>query len=58
MNHDDDELKARVEDNEEDLLFYLRHYKELSSRGRYMKAVLDKEIERLEEEIKRRGKQS
>lgn len=52
MNNDA-ELKAQLEECENDLLFYLRQYHELSPRGRYMKAVLDKEIKRLEEEIKR-----
>lgn len=56
MNHDDEELKARIEEEEEDLLFYLRHYNDLASRSPYMKVVLDKEIECLEEEIKRRDK--
>lgn len=52
MNNDD-ELKARIKEDENDLLFYLRQYHELSSRSRNMKAVLDKEIKRLEEQIKR-----
>lgn len=52
MNNDD-ELKARIKEDENDLLFYLRQYHELSPRSRNMKAVLDKEIKRLEEQIKR-----
>ncbi len=52
MNNDD-ELKARIKEDENDLLFYLRQYHELSYRSRNMKAVLDKEIKRLEEQIKR-----
>ena len=41
-----------MEELEEDLIFYLRKYHELSSRSRYMKAVLEKEIQRIENEIK------
>lgn len=52
MNNDA-ELKAQIKEDENDLLFYLRQYHELSPRSRYMKAVLDKEIKRLEEQIKR-----
>ena len=51
--NDDQGLKAQIEEMEKDLLFYLRKYHELASRSRYMKAVVEKEIERLEEEIKR-----
>lgn len=50
--NDDNGLKARMEELEEDLIFYLRKYHELSSRSRYMKAVLEKEIQRIENEIK------
>lgn len=50
--NDDNELKARVEELEKDLIFYLRKYHELASRSKNMKAVLDKEIERIEKEIK------
>lgn len=52
MNNDD-ELKARIKEDENDLLFYPSQYHELSPRSRNMKAVLDKEIKRLEEQIKR-----
>lgn len=54
--NDDDELKARIEEMQRDLNFYLRKYHELSSRSSNMKAVLDKEIKRLEEEIKKLGR--
>ena len=53
--HSDDGLKARIEEVEKDLLFYLRKYHELASRSRNMKAVVDAEIKRLEEEIKSLG---
>ena len=46
--HSDDGLKARIEEAEKDLLFYLRKYHELTSRSKFMKAVVDKEIKRLE----------
>lgn len=49
----DKELKARIEEKEKDLLFYLRKYYELASRSRNMKAVVEAEIKQLEEEIKR-----
>lgn len=52
MNNDE-ELKARIEELEQDLIFYLRKYYELTPRGKWMKAVLDKEIKSIEEEIKR-----
>ena len=55
--NDDNGLKARIEELEKDLCFYLRKYRELSSRSRNMKAVIDKEIKRLEEEIKQLGSQ-
>jgi uncharacterized membrane protein len=51
----DKELKARIKEREEDLRFYLRKYHELASRSRNMKAVVDAEIKRLEEEIKSLG---
>lgn len=54
--HSDDGLKARIEEVENDLLFYLRKYHELSSRSKAMKAVVDKEIQRLERELKELGK--
>nr|DAX79708.1 MAG TPA: calmodulin-binding protein [Caudoviricetes sp.] len=54
MNNDE-ELKARIEELEQDLIFYLRKYHELTPRGKWMKAVLDKEIKSIEEEIKRLG---
>lgn len=47
-----EELRKELED---DLLFYLRMYNELSKRGKRMKAVLDKEIEELEERLKELG---
>lgn len=55
MNNDDG-LKARIEEVEKDLLFYLRKYHELTSRSKFMKAVVDKEIRRLENELKELGK--
>ena len=54
--HSDDGLKARIEEAEKDLLFYLRKYHELTSRSKSMKAVVDKEIKRLEKELKELGK--
>ena len=54
MNNDN-ELKARIEELERDLIFYLRKYHELASRSKNMKAVVDAEIKRLEEEIKSLG---
>ncbi len=54
--HSDDGLKARVEEIEKDLLFYLRKYHELVSRSKSMKAVVDREIRRLENELKEIGK--
>ncbi len=54
--HSDDGLKARVEEVEKDLLFYLRKYHELTSRSKNMKAVVDREIRRLERELKELGK--
>ena len=54
--HSDDGLKARIEEVEKDLLFYLRKYHELTSRSKFMKAVVDKEIRRLERELKELGK--
>lgn len=50
--NDDNGLKARAEELEKDLIFYLRKYHELASRSKNMKAVLDKEIERIEKELK------
>lgn len=55
MNNDK-ELKARIEEREKDLQFYLRNYHELASRSKNMKAVIDKEICRLEQEIKDLGR--
>lgn len=43
------ELKARIEELEQDLIFYLRKYHELAPRSKNMKAVLDKEIKWHEE---------
>lgn len=53
--NDDDELKARIEELQQDLIFYLRKYHELASRSQHMKTVLNKEIKCIEEEIKRLG---
>lgn len=53
LMNNDEELKARIEELEQDLIFYLRKYHELTPRGKWMKAVLDKEIKSIEEEIKR-----
>ena len=52
MNNDDEVLKARIEEAEKDLLFYLRFYHELSPRSENMKTVMEKEIKRLEALIK------
>lgn len=54
--NDDDGLKARIGEIEKDLLFYLRKYHELTSRSKNMKAVVDREIRRLERELKELGK--
>ena len=51
----DKELKARIKELEEDLQFYLRRHHQLSSISRNMKAVVEAEIKRLEEEIKSLG---
>lgn len=51
--HNDEGLKARIEELEADLRFYLRYYHKLAPRSRNMKAVVEKEIERIEEEIKK-----
>lgn len=48
-----DELKARIEENQKDLLFYLQSQRELSLRSKRMAMVVEKEIKELEEEIKR-----
>lgn len=48
-----DELKARVEELQQDLDFYLQSRRELSARSKYMAMVVEKEIEELEQEIKR-----
>lgn len=52
----DEGLKAQIEEMEADLLFYLRKFHELASRSPNMKAVAEKEIKRLEEEIKKLGR--
>mgnify|MGYP005911869769 CR=1 FL=1 len=52
LNDQIEELRKELED---DLLFYLRMYNELSKRGKRMKAVLDKEIEELEKRLKELG---
>ena len=46
--HSDDGLKARIEEVEKDLLFYLCMYHELTSSSKFMNAVVDQEIRRLE----------
>lgn len=48
-----DELKARIEEKQKDLLFYLQSQRELSLRSKRMAMVVEKEIKELEEEIKR-----
>lgn len=48
----DEELKARIKEKEDDLNFYLRYNRELTPRSKHMKAVVEAEIKRLEEEIK------
>lgn len=53
MVYTSDELKARIEDLQADLLFYLQNQCELSTRSKYMAMVVEKEIKELEEEIKR-----
>lgn len=54
--HSNDGLKARIEEVEKDLLFYLRKHHELTTKSKFMKAVVDKEIKRLERELKELGK--
>ena len=54
--HSNDGLKGRIEEVEKDLLFYLRKYHELTTKSKFMKAVVDKEIKRLERELKELGK--
>lgn len=54
--HSDDGLKARIEEAEKDLLFISASINELTSRSKFMKAVVDKEIKRLEKELKELGK--
>lgn len=53
MVYTSDELKARIEDLQADLLFYLQNQCELSTRSKHMEMVVEKEIKELEEEIKR-----
>lgn len=53
MLSNNDELKARVEELQQDLDFYLQRRRELSARSKYMAMVVEKEIEELEQEIKR-----
>lgn len=53
MVYTSDELKARIEDLQADLLFYLQNQCELSTRSKHMAMVVEKEIKELEEEIKR-----
>ena len=52
LNDQVEELRKELE---ADLLFYLRLYKELSQRGKRMKAVLDKEIKEIEDRLKKLG---
>lgn len=54
MNDDNEVLKAQIEADEQDLIFYLRNYRELSARSKYMAAVVEKEIARLENSIKQK----
>ena len=53
MVYTSDELKARIEDLQADLLFYLQSQRELSTRSKHMAMVVEKEIKELEEELKR-----
>ncbi len=53
MRNDNEVLKARMEEIEKDLIFYLRYQHELSARSTNMAAVVEKEIKLLEEEIKK-----
>lgn len=48
-----DELKARIEKLQQDLDFYLQRRRELSARSKHMAMVVEKEIEELDQEIKR-----
>ena len=50
--NDDKELKARLEECEKDLLFWLHYRSRLSKTSRNMGVIADKEIERLTEVIK------
>ena len=52
--HSDDGLKARIEEAEKDLLFYLRKYHELTSRSKFMKD-LRKNLRNLESIIDQKG---
>lgn len=49
--HNDEELKARIEECKSDLLFYLCYRERLANVSHSMKAVVEKEIKRLEDEI-------
>lgn len=51
LNNED--LKARIEELQKDLDFYFQSRRELSARSKYMAMVVEKEIEELEQEIKR-----
>lgn len=47
-----DELKARIEELQKDLDFYLQSQHELSTRSKYMAMVVEKEIQEHREKIK------
>ena len=51
--NDKEGLKARIEELKSDLDFYLCYRTRLSKRSRRMKAVIEKEIKQLEDEISR-----
>lgn len=50
------ERQKEKEELQKDLLFYLEHYNEISSRGGRIKKVLDKEIQDLVKTLKKLGK--
>lgn len=52
MFNDKDELKARIEELQKDLDFYLQSQHELSARSKYMAMVVEKEIQEHREKIK------
>ena len=53
MVYASDELKARIEELQQDLDFYLQSQRELSARSKHMAMVVEKEIQELRDEIKR-----